>query len=71
MGSRLFLGNKMLQERIDALEEMLHEERKLTARNAQQAAKFQEVLEKIAGYRGGDDGYLFRAWATKALGLRN
>lgn len=39
--------NKLLQDRIDALEDMLHEERMLSARNATQAIRFQKALGHI------------------------
>lgn len=40
--------NKLLQERIDALEDMLHEERMLSGRNANQAVRFHTALGHIA-----------------------
>lgn len=69
MGTRVFLGNKMLQDKIDTLEDMLHEERQLTTRNALQAMRFQEVLERIRDYPHGDmdSAPIFRDWARKVL----
>jgi hypothetical protein len=60
---------KVLQDRVDLLEELLAQERTLCARNAEQAIKFHNVLHDIATYHGGDDGALFRSWACGTLGL--
>jgi hypothetical protein len=57
MGSRVFMGNKMLQERIDALEDMLAEERALTTRNAMACIHFHNALIEIAKLHPAEHGH--------------